>query len=154
MKKVATKLPVNWPYVTVVAAIGSAAVGFLVWALTSQVYRGYATGAPMSGGWSWPVLIVFDAGCVVALAALFWKIYCDAKTEIGEEELSRPGIFGHRRIRWSEVSRVNRVGFGYHIYSGKKKIVLTPSAYMHPGSVVDLLRSRLESGKRDVTPAQ
>jgi hypothetical protein len=148
MKRLATKLPVNWFYVTAVAAGGSAAIGFLVWALTSQVYRDYAKGLPMSGGWSWPVVIVLDSGCVTVLVALFWKIYCDANTEMGDEELCRPSIFGQRRIRWSEVTRVDRVYFGYHVFSGKKRIVLSPHAYTDPDSIVALLRTRVEGGKR------
>jgi hypothetical protein len=147
MKTVATKLPVNWLYVSITAAIGSVAIGFLIWAITSQ-YIDNRPCARISGGWSWGTVILLDVGLAATLVALYWKLYCDANTEIGENELCRPSIFGRRRIEWLEVTRVDKVGFGYHIYSGKTRIVLTPHAHRNPESVVALLRSRVNRKNR------
>lgn len=142
------RLQVNWVYLSTVALTGSMTIGFLAWALTSHVYGMWARGKPIGGGWSWPLVITCDLGFLGLLVALFWKIYCDVGTEIGEKELSQPGIFGRRGIRWSEVTRVDKVGFGYHVVSQNKTIVLTPQAYVDPDSVITLVQTRLQEHKR------
>jgi hypothetical protein len=111
------------------------------------VYRAWSKGLPISGGWSWPLAIIWDAGSLCVLCAFFWKLYCDANTEMGETELRRPGIFGLRRIRWAEIARVKQVGFGYHVVSKNNKIVLSPYAYKSPESVISTLKSRIQSGQ-------
>jgi hypothetical protein len=147
MKNPGNRLPMNWPYVATAALTGATAIGFIVWAITAPVYRAWAQGLPIRGGWNWTLVIVWDTGCLFLLLAFYWKIYCDANTEIGEAELCRPSIFGPRRIRWSEIVRVEKVGFGYHIFSKNKKIVLSPYAYRYPDSVMSLLRARIASEK-------
>ena len=146
--KASATLRVNWVYLSRVALIGATIIGFLAWALASHAYGRWARGEPMVGVWSWPLVIAGDSVFVVLLLALLWKIYCDARTEMGEQALSQPGIFGSRTIRWSEVTRVDKVGFGYHIVSENKTIVLTPQAYLDPDSAITLLRTRLEENKR------
>jgi len=143
VKSLTNRLPMNWPYVAVVLLISTAAISYIVWETTAPVYRSWIRGLPIRGGWSWPIVIAWDAFYFLVLLALIWKIYCDANTEMGETELSRPSILGIRRIRWSEVVRVKQVGFGYQVFSRNNKIVLTPYAYRFPDSVVSLLQSRI-----------
>jgi hypothetical protein len=81
------------------------------------------------------------------LGAFFWKLYCDANTELGEKELRRPGIFALRRIRWAEIVTVKQVGFGYHVISKDNKIVLSPYAYKSPESVISMLKSLIQDGQ-------
>ena len=148
MGKTENNLPVNWPYVVVVAFISTAAIGFIVWQTTAQVYRPWADhGMPIGRGWNWPLVIVLDAICILSLLALFWKIYCDAHTQLGEAELCKPGLFGIRRIHWSEIVQVKIIGFGYHISSKSMKIVVSPYAYRNPDAVITVLRTRIANGK-------
>jgi hypothetical protein len=138
----------NWPYVAVALLISTAAIVYIAWETTEPVYRSWIRGLPIRGGWSWPIVIAWDVFYFLVLLALFWKIYCDANTEMGETELSRPSLFGIRRIRWSEVVGVKQVGFGYHVFSRNNKIVLTPFAYRSPESVVSMLQSRIVGDQR------
>jgi hypothetical protein len=140
----------NWPYVAAVLLISMTAIGFIVWQITAQVYRPWAYGVRVCCGWTSPLVIMWDAVCLLSLLALFWKIYSDAATELGEVDLCRPSIFGIRRIRWSEIVRVERVGFGYHISSKDKKIVVSPYVYRDPDSVMSILRTRIAGNKVDV----
>src|SRR5437879_12088389 len=102
----------NWPYVAVVLLISTAAISYIVWETTAPVYRSWIRGLPIRGGWSWSIVIAWDAFYLLVLLALIWKIYCDATTEMGETELYGPSILGSRRIRWDELGRVNRVRLG------------------------------------------
>jgi hypothetical protein len=147
MKNPGNRLPMNWPYVVTAAVIAAAAIGFIIWETTAPVYRASVHGLPTRGGWNWPLVIACDAGCLFVLLALYWKIYCDAKTELGEAELSRPSVFGLRRIRWSEVVRVKIVGSGCHVFSKNTKIVLSPYAYRDPDSVLATLSARIAGDK-------
>lgn len=140
------RLPMNWPYVGTAALIVTAVMGFIVWSITMPLYRAWSRGLPIAGGWSWHLAIIWDAGSFFVLGAFFWKLYCDANTEIGEKELRRPSIFGLRRILWSEIDRVKQVGAGYHVISKDNKIVLSPYAYKSPESVISMLFSRIQSG--------
>jgi hypothetical protein len=143
MKTSSGRLQMNWPYIGTAELIATAAIGFIVWEITAPVYRASAQGMPIRGGWNWPIVILWDAGLLFFLLAFFWKIYCDANTEIGELELSRPGIFGPPRIRWSEVVRVETFGFSCHVFSKDKKIVLPPYAYRYPESMLSALAARI-----------
>ena len=149
MRKSGNTLPVNWPYVAAVAVASTGTIGFLVWQTTAQVYHPWTHGTPIGRGWSWPLVIMWNAIFILSLLALFWKIYCDAHTELGEVELCRPSLFGIRRIRWSEIVQVKAVGFGYHVYSKDEKIVVSPYAYRDPDSVISTLRTRVASGREN-----
>jgi hypothetical protein len=147
VKNTGIRLPMNWPYVVAVGLVSTTAIGFMVWQITAQTYRPWAHGMPIGRGWNWPIVITWDAVLIGLLSALFWKIYCDAHTELGIAELCRPSILGIRRILWSEIVWVDRVGFGYHVCSKDKKIVLYPYAYRDPDSVIAILRTRIENDK-------
>jgi hypothetical protein len=137
------KLSVNWAYLISIAVVASVALGFIAWSLTMQVYRESANGEPITGGWTWTSVILLNAFLITVLLALFWKIYRDANTHFGEEELSQPGIFRLKRIKSSEVTRSDGVGFGFHIRAGRTKIVVTPYAYKQPHAMIALVRARL-----------
>jgi hypothetical protein len=62
-------------------------------------------------------------------------------------ELRRRSIFALRRIRWEEIVTVKQVGFGYQVISKDNKIVLSPYAYKHPGSVISMLKSLIQDGQ-------
>jgi hypothetical protein len=131
----------NWLYITFVALVGTGALVFIGWAITSQVYRQWSHGLPISGGWSWPMVFMVDFVCLLLIGALYWKIFYDAKTVIDGNGIYQPGLFGLRNIYWSEVTNVEVFGgVGYHIYAGKRKIVVTPYAYKNPESVIETLR--------------
>ena len=141
------KLSMNWPYVGTVALIVTAVMGFIGWSITAPVFREWTRSLPITGCWSWPAAIFWDGGILCLLCVFFWKLYCDANTEIGETELRRPSIFGVRRIRWAEIIVVKQVGFGYHVISKENKIVLSPYAYKSPKSVISMLESRIQSSQ-------
>lgn len=147
---VCDRFRINWPYVAPVALLCTAAIAFIVWQTTAQVYRPWAHDMRIGRGWNWPIVIVWDAISILSLLALFWKIYCDAHTELGEVELCRPSLLGIRRIRWSEIVQVKTVGFGFHLSSKDKKIVVSPYAYRDPASVIAILRTRIANDKGDV----
>ena len=135
--------PANWPYLMFVALMGTVGCGFCAWAVTSQVYGEWSRGQPISSGWTWPMVFAFDLGFSIALFALYWKIYRDAKTSIGSDGITQPGIRGVRTIAWSEIVRVKSLGsLGFHIHSERQKIEVTAYSYRNAPEVVETLRSR------------
>ena len=78
MEKTGGRLPMNWPYVAIVLLVSTAAIGFIAWQTTAQVYRPWAHGMRIGRGWTWPMVIMWDSLYLLTLLALFWKIYCDA----------------------------------------------------------------------------
>ena len=146
MNSATTKLPLNWTYIIFVILVAIAGVGFIAYAITMQTYLQWAQGLPISGGWTWPRVFAADLFCLLMLWALIWKIYCDANTEIGSEQLSQPSVFSRRTIRWNEVTGVKVFGaVGYHILSGRKKIVVTSYAYSNPIAVISMLHARVQT---------
>lgn len=141
------RLPMNWPYVSTVALIVTIAMGFIGWSITAPVYRTWTRSLTITGWRGWPQAIIWDLGILCVLGAFFWKLYCDANTELGEKELRRPGIFALRRIRWAEIVTVKQVGFGYHVISKDNEIVLSSYAYKSPESVISMLKSRIQDGQ-------
>jgi hypothetical protein len=118
-------------------------LGFCGWSITSQVYNEWLRGQPISGGLAWPTVAAFDAGIAVALLALYWKIYRDAKTSIASDGVSQPGVRGICTIAWSEITRVNSIGIlGFYIYSGRKKITVTAYAYKNSPELIETLRAK------------
>ena len=142
---------INWTYIIFVAAIAAAGLGFIAFAITSQVYREWSRGLPISGGFNWSIVIVVDLVCFVTFLALLWKIYRDTNTDISDDDLAQPSLLGLRTIRWSEVTDVKVFGgIGYHVFAGRKKIVVTPYAYSGPKKVIATLFARIEGAKSAV----
>jgi hypothetical protein len=143
---------VNWPYIVFIALVGTATLLFIAWAITSQVYGEWSRGIPISQGWNWPIVIGIDLACILLVGALYWKIYFNAKTTIDGNGISQPSLFGIRTISWSEVTNIGVFGgVGYHVYAGKRKIVITPYAYRNPEGVIETLRVNLVAAKRGTT---
>jgi hypothetical protein len=84
----------NWIYLFAIAIFATVGLGFVGWALTRQIWQESARGMPIGGGRSWHAVLLLDVGLLVILAALYWKMYRDAKTQFGREELRQPTIFG------------------------------------------------------------
>jgi hypothetical protein len=143
---------INWFYIAFVALVATATVVFIAWAVTSQIYREWSHGLPISGGWTWPNVIALDFVCAMLIGALYWKIYCDAKTTIDGNGIYQPSLFGTCIIFWSEVTSVEVFGgFSYHVHAGKRKIVVTPYAYKNPEDVIESLRANMLAAKRCAT---
>jgi hypothetical protein len=118
-----------------------------------QVFHEWIHHGAISGGWTWSSVVLMDIALLGMLIGLFWKMYRDGKTQFGQEELSCPNIIGGKKIRWSDVTRIERVGFGYHIYSQNQKIVVTPYAYKQPESILRLIQTRLAAAKGYSSPS-
>jgi hypothetical protein len=139
------KITLNWPYISFVILAALSGLGFIAWGLTDQVYQQWSRGLPITGGWSWEIVILVDIGCLLMFMALCWKVYCDSRLEITDEYISRPSIFGKNVIKWAEVTKFTLFnGVGYHIFEGKKKIVVSPHGYKNSSQLIQLLHSSLE----------
>lgn len=139
----------NKPYMVFVAAIGTVALAFIGWAITSQVYRDWSRGLPISGGWNWPIVIGVDLACFCGALALYWKIYADSKTTIDASGVGRPSLRGFRHIAWSDVTAIKVFGgVGFHIYAGAEKIVVSPYAYREPERVIEAMRRYSSSARQ------
>ncbi|WKT59551.1 hypothetical protein Q2E61_11665 [Microbulbifer thermotolerans] len=142
----------NWPYVILVALLGTGGLLFIAWSITWQVYREWSNGLPISGGWSWPIVVSVNLVCAFAVSALYWKIYSDAKTTIDEYGIFKPSLFGAHTIAWSEVTNVEVFGgVGYHVHAGNSKIIVTPYAYKNPNQVIEILRINIVRASSDAT---
>jgi hypothetical protein len=135
-------LALNWPYVALVAVLGTSTMLFISGAVTWQVYREWSNGIPITGGFSWPIVTALNFACLMGIVALYRKIYCDARTLISEQGLTQPALFGGTRaIAWADVTKVEIFGgVGIHVFAGKQRIVVTPYAYSRPNDLVELLR--------------
>lgn len=141
------RLRVNIPYIFFCASVGTAALVFIGWAITSQVYKQWSQGLPITGGWSWPIVIGVDLMCCLGGLALYWKIYADANTTVDSSGVSRPSLRGPRYIAWSEVTALKVFnGVGYHVHAGTRKIVVTPYAYREPERVIEALHQYSSQG--------
>jgi hypothetical protein len=122
---------------------------FIGGAVTWQVYGQWSNGLPITGGFSWPIVAAIDFACLTGIAALYRKIYRDACTIFGPQGLSQPALFGgSQTIAWSDVTKIKIFGgTGFHIFAGKRRIVVTPYAYARPDDVVELLRVNIERAR-------
>jgi hypothetical protein len=133
----------NWPYLLSIALLGTLGITFIIWSFSAQV--AWSHGQPISGGWTWPTIVAFTVALVVALLALYWKIYRDAYTSIGSHGVSQPGLRGLRTFAWSEITRVKSLGgLGFHIHSGRKQIIITAYAYKNAPEVIETLRNKFK----------
>jgi hypothetical protein len=143
------RFEINWVYILPSVVIAAAGLGFIGWIVTAQVLRETMQGLPISGGWSWPLVIGLDLICLGAFLALIWSIHCDSRTQFLDSQLTQPGLFGLRVIRWSEVTGVKVFGgVGYHIHAPGKKIVIAPYAYAKPEAVIAELNRRISLAQK------
>ena len=131
----------NWLYITFVAIAGTGTLASIGWLITSQVYGDWSQGQPIRGGWNWPVVIAVDAVFILLILSLYWKIYCDVRTEIGDRGISRPSLRGVRSISWNQVTDIKVFnGVGYHVFAGRQgKIMISPYAYAEPETVIQTI---------------
>jgi len=111
-------------------------LGFIATMPTLQVYRQWSAGQQITGGWSWPGVVLLVALCVVTFIALLLKIRADTTVELGDTELVRRGPFGVRRLRWSEVRRIVPIQYGLHVEGENVTIPLAPRAFRDPEAFV------------------
>jgi hypothetical protein len=109
------ELKPNWLYLGFVVTAAGAALGLISTFLTVPVYKAWAAGVAISGGWSWPAVAAVDFGCVLAFASLLLKIRWDTTVVLDDTGLARNSLRGVCRIRWSEVRRIEQVGFGLRV---------------------------------------
>jgi len=138
----------NWPYLATVAAIGTASLVFIGGAITTQVYRQWSRDLRIGGGFSWPIVIGIDLACLCGAAAIFWRIYADAKTTIDSAGIARPSLLGNKCIAWPDVTKITVFGgVGYHIYAGATKIVFSPYVFHEPDRVIAALLDYVSSAQ-------
>jgi hypothetical protein len=109
------------------------------WILTYQSIQGI--GSDLGLG----TVVLLDLGLLAMLVGFYWKIYRDANTRVGDEGISQPALYGSKKIRWSEVRQIRRVGFGLHVSSERTRIVLTPFAYKEPERFARLVLGQLKA---------
>lgn len=137
-------LRINKPYIATVLLIGSAAMLFIGYLITSQFYQQWAYGLPVTGGWSWSAVLAVDGFCLLCLCVLYWKIYADANTFIDASGVTRPSLRGRLTLTWAEVTDIKLVnGAGIHLYGAHCKIVISPYAYHHPHTVIKTIEQYL-----------
>jgi hypothetical protein len=133
----------NWPYLIIVALIGTLGLAICIWGLTSPLYYEWSHSHVITGELIWWKAAAYDLA--FALPAFYWKIYRDANTVIKSNGITQPSIRGARTIAWSEITRVRSLGsLGYHIYAGRKKITVTAYAYKNAPEVVETLRGQFK----------
>jgi hypothetical protein len=124
--------------------IGTVGLAICIWMLTSLLYAEWSRGQPISREFTW-WNVAADVAFAFALPALYWKIYRDVNTVIGSDGVTQPSSRGIRYIAWSEITRVRSLGsLGFHIYSGRKKIVVTAYGYYNAPKVVETLRGQFK----------
>ena len=135
---------INWLYVTACVIMAGVGLGYISFSLTTRVYIEWAHELPLSGGFSWPSVLTIDFFCFVTFLALLWNTWCDAQTEFGIEELSKPRFLRPRlRVKWTEVSDLKFFsGVGLHLYGKFGKIVVSPYAYSAPRRVIEFVTER------------
>src|ERR1039457_666989 len=99
------RLEINWFYMIALLVIVIGFLGVIGWIPTAQVLKETLKGLPISGGFSWPIVIGLDLICILCILSFIWKVYCTVQTKFDNEGISCPGLFGQRVIRWAEVSR-------------------------------------------------
>lgn len=108
----------NWPYVGSLLLL---ACGVSLLAL----YSARQPSTEPAAGW----LLMLFAGLVPA--AVGYRIM-RARTL----RLDGDGIrLGGRQLRWSQISAIEQVGYGLHLYAGRQKLVIAPWAYRDPAAL-------------------
>lgn len=140
-------LQINGPYVAFCVLAAAVGLGFVCWGVTTQPILS-PDGRYLSPGKHRLFAAVVIGFCLVTFSALLWKLYCDWKTTISEDSVTRPTPFGVRVIRWAEVTKAEVYGgVGIHIHAPDGKIVISPYAYRDPDLVFEQVRERLVARK-------
>lgn len=145
----------NWAYVGLVALIVTIVFPIMMWSLTSQFLADLAQGIEPRGGWSWLSISIFNVFLLGIIAALYWKIYCDANTTIDKTGVSRPTLLGRCDLSWHEITdlRIFR-GVGLHLYVGRKRrLVISPYAYKDPERVALVIYECIKQSREQVNDA-
>jgi hypothetical protein len=108
-------------------------------ASTVPLWRDWSKGEAMRGGFS-PA----GAGLMCFLALVFfgyWVHWAYARTHVlfTPEALVQKGPIREKKIRWSEIRIIRRIGKGLHVKGEIETIVFAPLVYRNPTAAVELL---------------
>jgi hypothetical protein len=117
----------------------------MIGAVSLQVFNDIRQGRSPRGGWDGPKLtiyIVFLLGC---LMAAFWNVRCQWRTVITQNYIYQPGLFRSKLIHWTEVTALEQQGYGFHIRTSDKRIVLALASYCNDARVISEIEKLVEA---------
>jgi len=138
----------NWPYVWFAIAIfeimlASLAVGIHLSTTDSEDWR--------TSTFAWIAYYLAETTIASAMLTLPWKIFSNIRIEITRDGIWQDRIIGSRIfIPWSDVRRLKRVGFGFHIHSTRSRIDIAPYIYKKPHIVIAEIITRTEKESRSM----
>ncbi|MCG8380478.1 MAG: hypothetical protein MI865_13530 [Proteobacteria bacterium] len=62
-------------------------------------------------------------------------------SDVGIKQLS---IYGWIECAWEEISKVESHKFGYHLYSNKRKLIISPMLYTNGNKIDKLIHNKLK----------
>ena len=111
------------------------------------------TWAPFAEGtrWRWSDTLASYAFSALVLFALGWSIHRNRRTEIAQECISQPTLFGVRRLAWKEVEKVGVSPTHIALVGSGKKVSVITGAYQESQAVAEYILSRVrEARNQDV----
>ena len=90
-------------------------------------------------------MTILAAACLVVLLALFAILFRSlTKTQIGDVEISKPGLFRSTRLKWTEIVRVQRYRNGSIRLQGPSGFVFIPvNYYRQPQELLAFIDGKL-----------
>lgn len=141
----------NWLYISIIGIMCLSATLFMSGLMIQLIYKEWLQNTlSMEAIIIFTLMLILFWGCFLGF---LYKVYCDANTILTDKELIQPSIFvGTKMIKWQDVTDVRVFNnFGYHVFQGKAKIVVSPYAYKNPNKVIELLFKNIHNNNPNLT---
>jgi hypothetical protein len=82
--------------------------------------------------------MIILAFAVLVIAGSLYSVYSAARIRV-----TRGGISsGNKQIKWANVTQIETIGYGIHIYAADTKIVIAPWAYQDPEALIAFIHTQ------------
>ena len=87
-----------------------------------------------------PTSMLIMAFAILAIAGSLYSVYSAARIRVTKCGISS----GKKQIQWQSVTNIKTIGYGIHIYTAGKKIVIAPWAYQDPEELISFIRVQFQ----------
>ena len=100
------------------------------------------------------VYIILNATMVFGSAVLGYQQFCQIKTVLDEEKITRLRLFGSRSLYWKDLREIRSSPYSIQLYFSTGKLVITTPLFLNASECLSFIEDRVvQSGKKLVKGA-
>lgn len=136
----------NWLRIYMDFALTAIFFSFMGVLITWSAIQETRQGLPLSGGWSWPIVIGLDVFSLIIVLWFAWFYYSATTLTVTDDYISCRSLLGTKAIRWTKVTGYT-TGINITINSNQGKIIVAYRVFAEPDEMMGVVLRHLHLHK-------